>query len=707
VATQLLEVLVRHEQDVVTARQRAGQIAATLGFEPSEQTRVATAVSEIVRNAFRYAGSGMVQFAVEGTQAPQLYVITIADRGNGIADLDAVLSGTYRSTTGMGIGIMGARRLMDRFTICSTSAGTVVTLGKLLPRRASFLSGRHLDDLTRELGARKPAGLVEEMQKQNQELLRALEELNRRQEELVRLNRELEDTNRGVIALYAELDEKADHLRRADQLKSRFLSDMTHEFRTPVNAILALTSLLEERPSPEPEIAYIRKAGEQLSEIVNDLLDLAKVEAGKTVVRTEPFEVANLFGALRGMLRPLLLNHSVNLVFEEAVGLPVMRTDEGKVSQILRNFVSNALKYTEAGEVRVRAVLDMDREAVVFSVADTGIGIATEDQPRIFEEFSQVEHPLQRRVKGTGLGLPLSMRLAELLGGSLSVQSELGQGSTFFATIPVQYRPALHRSDIVSGWVPDPNRLPVLVVEDAFETQLLYEKTLKHSPFQVLAARSLEEAAGALLKVKPAAIVLDIMLGDGDAWDFLIKLRQSPALRDVPVVVVSALADEQKGLALGASAYGIKPVDRAWLVSTLERLTGSARSLRRVLLIEDQPAMRYVLAQLLDPLKHVIEEAATGASGLESALRNPPDIILLDLGLPDMDGATVLNHLKNDPDTRHVPVVVVTSSRLQESELDRLRAHCVDFVSKDALTRERISQALDRCLPAVHAEGSR
>jgi len=481
---------------------------------------------------------------------------------------------------------------------------------------------------------------------------------------------------------------------------------MTHEFRTPVNAILALTALLEEGPSPEPEISYIRKAGEQLSEIVNDLLDLAKVEAGKTVVRPAPFEVANLFGALRGMLRPLLLNQSVNLVFEEPVGLPVMRTDEGKVSQILRNFVSNALKYTEAGEVRVQATLDLDREAVVFSVADTGIGIAPEDQQRIFEEFSQVENPLQRRVKGTGLGLPLSKRLAELLGGSLTVQSMLGQGSTFVATIPVHYRPALHRSDIVSGWEPDPNRLPVLVVEDAFETQLLYEKTLKHSRFQMLSARSLEEATDALSRMKPAAIILDIMMGDGDSWDFLARLQSSPH-KDVPVIVVSAVADEQKGLALGATAYGVKPIDRSWLISTLERVTGSRRSLPRVLLIEDQPAMRYVLTQLVDPSKHVIEEAETAARGLESARRDPPDIILLDLGLPDMGGAAVLNDLKTHPDTSDVPVVIVTGSRLQVHELERLRLHCADFINKDMLTRERVSQALRRCLSPLHAEAAR
>ena len=239
------------------------------------------------------------------------------------------------------------------------------------------------------------------------------------------LNRELEDTNRGVVALYAELDEKADHLRRADELKSRFLSNMTHEFRTPVNSILGLSSLLLDdrqrlgREAPSRRSLYIRKAAEQLSELVNDLLDLAKVEAGKTVVRPAEFSVENLFGALRGMLRPLLLNQSVSLVFEDATALPPLYTDEGKVSQILRNLISNALKFTERGEVRVTAGrAGCGRVRSRFSVADTGIGIAPQDQARIFEEFTQLEHRLQSQVRGTGLGLPLSRRLAELLGGT-------------------------------------------------------------------------------------------------------------------------------------------------------------------------------------------------------------------------------------------------------------------------------------------------
>ncbi|MGE5835356.1 MAG: ATP-binding protein, partial [Acidobacteriota bacterium] len=396
----LVTVAIRQEHDVVAARQRSRLIAELLGFDKIDQTRIATAVSEIARNAFAYAGGGRVEFTLEGSSPPQLLLITVTDRGPGIANVRAVLSGDYRSSTGMGIGIAGTRRLMDRFEIESSSSGTAVTLTKLLPGRAKYLTAAESDRLAQELSSRRSQGAIEEMQQQNQELVRTLDALRARQEEVERVNRELEDTNRGVVALYAELDERADHLRRADELKTKFLSNMTHEFRTPVNSILALSRLLAERleqpESDKNELYYIRKSAQQLSDLVDDLLDIAKVDAGKIVVRPVTFEVRALFGALRGMLRPLIISSSLSLVFDEPDDLPPMHTDETKISQILRNLISNALKYTEAGEVRVRATLLRGEDRIAFTVSDTGIGIPEGELPRIFEDFVQIENPLQR-----------------------------------------------------------------------------------------------------------------------------------------------------------------------------------------------------------------------------------------------------------------------------------------------------------------------
>lgn len=256
---------------------------------------------------------------------------------------------------------------------------------------------------------------------------------------------ELDETNRGVLALYAELDTQAQQLRQATELKSRFLAYMSHEFRTPISSIRSLTRLLLDRvdgpltPEQEKQIQFIRTTSEEFTDMVNDLLDLAKVEAGRIDISPAWFELVDLFAALRGMFKPVLVNPEVQLIFEEPVGTGQLFTDNGKLSQILRNFISNALKFTQHGEIRVSAV--QEGESMVFSVSDTGIGIAPEFHDAIFQDFIQLDSPIQKRLRGTGLGLSLSKRLAELLGGHVGLQSEAGKGSVFSVTVPLRLAP--------------------------------------------------------------------------------------------------------------------------------------------------------------------------------------------------------------------------------------------------------------------------
>src|SRR5690348_15591719 len=446
-ALPLLRMEIRHEYDVVLVRQRARQIAAALKFDSQDQTRIATALSEVARNAFQYAGGGFVEFQIE-TPPTAALTITVIDKGRGIENLREILDGKYVSRTGMGLGMIGARRLMDVFTVESTPRGTKVVLGRNLPPRFSGLNKKGLDDLLAQIESPGPSNAYEELQQQNQELLRALDELRTRQLELAQLNRELDETNRGVVALYAELDDRADFLQRASELKSHFLSNMSHEFRTPLNSIMALSQILLDRMDGElteeqdKQVRFIKTSAQDLSDLVNDLLDLAKVEAGKVTIRPARFDVKTLFAALRGMLRPLLAqNSSVRLVFDDPDEDIEIYSDEGKLSQILRNLISNALKFTERGEVRIFVSRDQD-QTIAFEVSDTGIGIAAEDQERIFQEWTQVEGKLQKVAKGTGLGLPLSRKLAQLLGGDVSVSSEVGVGSVFTVRIPLVFRGA-------------------------------------------------------------------------------------------------------------------------------------------------------------------------------------------------------------------------------------------------------------------------
>ncbi|KAA0983878.1 sensor histidine kinase KdpD [Pseudomonas sp. ANT_J28] len=262
------------------------------------------------------------------------------------------------------------------------------------------------------------------------------------QAEAIALREELDETNQGVLALYAELDTQAEQLRQASDLKSRFLSYMSHEFRTPLGSILSITGLLtDELDGPlsteqHKQVAFVSVAARELSDMVDDLLDLAKIEAGRITISPAWFDMFDLFAALRGMFRPIVDASTVDLIFEEPVGLPKLYTDDKKLAQILRNFISNSLKFTTRGEVRVSARLE-GLDHVRFAVSDTGIGIAPQLHGALFEDFSQVDSPLQKRLRGTGLGLSLCKRFAQLLGGDVGVQSTPGTGSTFFVIIPL------------------------------------------------------------------------------------------------------------------------------------------------------------------------------------------------------------------------------------------------------------------------------
>jgi signal transduction histidine kinase/CheY-like chemotaxis protein len=568
----IVTVPIENEADVVTVRQRAHRLAELLGFERQDQTRIATAVSELARNAFSYAGGGRAEFILDPAPSPQAFHVRISDKGPGIADVQTILDGQYRSKSGMGLGILGARRLMDHFKIASEAGkGTTVEIGHDLSQRAPPVTRGKLSEISATLQKDSSSDPLEVLRQQNRELMQSLEEIRRKDEESKQLDQELSDTNRGVVALYAELDERAEQLRHASELKTKFLSNMSHEFRTPLNSVLALSRLLLDRidgdltPEQERQVGYIRRSAEGLLELVNDLLDLAKVEAGKVDVKPSAFTIGELFGGLRGSLRPLLNSQAVELIFDIPDKVPNLFTDEAKVTQILRNLISNALKFTEEGEVRVTASFDADTGRVNLSVRDTGIGIAPQDHARIFDEFSQVDTKIQKRVKGTGLGLSLSRSLAELLGGELNLESVLGQGSVFTLSIPPERG--------------DPSR----------------------------AQRS---------------------------------------------------ADNVR---------------------------------KRVLLIDDDETFRYVMRQIIsNEPRYEFIEAVDGDIGLKAAREQRPDVIILDLQMPTMDGFTVLQELNADSRTSVTPVIVSTSMNVNAELKARLPAG-TRVISKNTISRENVS----------------
>ena len=575
----LLKVEIRYEHDLVLARRRARQITQALTFPSQDQVRIATALSELVRNVFQYTPGGRVEFLLDNK--PNSLRIRVSDRGTGIRDLQAVLAGTYVSRTGMGVGLAGARRLVDSFSIESDAQGTRIEMGCGLPKRGPEPTQATATMIVAGLTLEEPQSPFEEMQRQNQELLTALEEVRRQQERLTQLNLELEETNRGVVALSGELEQRADYQKRASELKTEFLSTITHELRTPLNSIISISGILLDRldgelsDEQEKQIGFIRNSARELSSMVNDVLDLAKVEAGKVSIRARAFSVDEMFRVLRGMLKPLILpGNNVELIFDEMTDEAPLLTDEGRVSQILRNFISNALKYTHHGEIRVSA-RSIDADWIEFTVADTGIGIASADLDRIFEEFTQIEGEHQMRIQGTGLGLPLSRKLAEMLGGRVIVQSTIGKGSTFAVILPRRYA--------------------------------------------------------------------------GDT--------------EVSVDVARAAA------------------------------TGTRYE--RVLLIDDHTADRYILRKSVEPYANEIVEAASAREGLAIARTIRPDLIFLDLGLPDGRGEDLVKVLKTDPETRDSPVVINTSKDLSKAEIDLLLLNCETVLSKSLSLGERTRRIAD------------
>ena len=436
----------RDERDIVLARQRARVVAQRLGFESQDQIRIATAVSEVARHAFRSGGLVRVAFLMEGDPGTALGVQVDALQANADDPPGGILTPVELERIGADPEFDGARRMMDGFRVDPAFGGNfTIAMSKSLPRRGRGITAPVAVRLADELIEIIPASPVEELLRQNRDLLRLLDDLRNRELELAQVNRELEETNRGVVALYTELDERADSLKRASELKTRFLANVSHEFRTPLTSILSLGQLLMDgedgllNTEQERQVRYILHAASDLSGMVNDLLDLARIESGRDEVYVTEILLVDLFGLLRGMLRPLLpADSAVELLFDVNPAVPTLLTDEGKLVQVVRNLVSNALKFTERGTIRVEAEPTTDG-LVAIAVHDTGIGIDPADFERIFEEFGQVDSPLQRKTKGTGLGLPLARRLTELMGGRLEVASLPGVGSTFTAYLPVVY----------------------------------------------------------------------------------------------------------------------------------------------------------------------------------------------------------------------------------------------------------------------------
>jgi signal transduction histidine kinase/CheY-like chemotaxis protein len=672
-------------RDLVALRRAARRLSALLGFDAHHQIRITTAISELARGAAPGGHEPVTaEFLVRGEPSEQILVVKITGPG--------LREEARRHAPEAGERIAAAERLLTPVGRQAGDGDTTVCLGKELPRRAPVVDTARAEYVRQALEETDGSG-GDELDRLTAELSATLLELKRRQQEVDTLNAELADTNRGVMALYAELDERANHLRRSDEIKTRFFSNMSHEFRTPLNSVLALASLLlDEADGPlaveqKKQVRLIRDSAGELLETVSDLLDFAKVEAGKVGLNVAAFSIAPLFGALRGMIKPLLASSPVALDFGTAAGLPRVVSDEGKITQILRNFLSNAVKFTERGEIEVTARLvrageplpagaDVDAleaESMLFCVRDTGIGICPEDQAAIFEEYRQVRHDLQRAVRGTGLGLPLCNRLASLLGGRIWVESEPGRGSSFFLLVPRVHEQA------AGGPMPerDPGTsAPLLIVSDRPTQRAVLEDLFADGLFAPASARPAEVTHALLEELRPVAAVVD-----SPANSAVLE-----ALRDAGVPLVTLGAGN-------GSRHRRRSRPSPDIVGATCRVLLKA-SLSRVLVVDDDDIFRAVLERMMAPL--CVNVIATGQplDALETAVHERVDCAVVDLLMPGIDGFELLRRFRDNDATVALPVLVCSSKTPSSEEHAALRGLRAAFLPKSGLEPTALERGL-------------
>ena len=504
----------------------------------------------------------------------------------------------------------------------------------------------------------------------------------------------------------------------ASRTKSEFLANMSHELRTPLNAIIGFTRLVMRRGKevlPEKQydnLGKILASGEHLLSLINAVLDLSKIEAGRTEVRPTEFALEPLIDQCLRTVEPMVKGE-IRLEKEVEPEVSTLFTDQAKLRQILINLLGNAVKFTEAGRITVRARRQGD--LLALSVADTGMGIPEDANELVFEEFRQVDSSSTRQHGGTGLGLPISRHLARLLGGDITLESRLGAGSTFTITLPVRHattEPA-KRDDARVPAAPvrgerdsatlDGDQALILAIDDDPNMIELLRENLGEAGYRVVAAPGGDEGLRRAREIRPAAIVLDILMPHKDGWQILHELKSDPQTRDIPVILLSIVDQKDLGHRLGAFDYLLKPFDREALVATLQRIAAPPC---RVLVADDDPMVVDLVRQLLEGEGCEVEAAADGQEALAAIAQRQPDVLLLDLLMPRLDGFGVLEQLEQNPASSSLPVIILTAKELGPDERALLQRRVLTVIEKRGLDRAALLAEVRRALPAYCRGGA-
>ena len=548
--------------------------------------------------------------------------------------------------------------------------------------------------------------LEEKVKERTNKLSLTLKNLRQAQVELVHQKKDLEIR---VQQRTAELAKSMREAEAANRAKSQFLANMSHELRTPMNAIIGYSEMLIEEAEDIgqddfiPDLQKIQGAGRHLLNLINDILDLSKIEAGRMELYLETFSIKNLIDETISTIHPLIEKNNNTLEFNLADDLDVMHADLTKVRQSLFNLLSNASKFTKNGAIalNVTSYLTQGKKAIAFEVTDTGIGMNPEQMSKLFQAFTQADASTTRKYGGTGLGLAITKKFCQMMGGDIKVESEPGKGSNFTIYLPAEVVDSTKEK-------PQPNREhqfksnnsfknTILVIDDDPTIHNLLTRFLNKKGFEVKTANSGTEGVRLAKELQPQAITLDVMMPGMDGWSVLTALKANPETSDIPVIMMTMVNDKNLGYALGAAEYIIKPIDRTKLEAVLSRFK-SVSDLESILVVEDDPGIREMLCRQIRKADWQVIEAENGKEALHMLDKHLPKLILSDLMMPEMDGFELVHRLKQHDRWRNIPVIILTAKSITSEDRQKLNGEVNQIFEKGSYNRSELFEELNRLL---------